>query len=85
MASTLPGVSDITESTSHQRLARISPPLVREADYENQGNAVPGQVLIQGLLAEVGGAGEVDLHCVETIQGEGAGHLRYEVRYRRAA
>jgi hypothetical protein len=27
----------------------------------------------------------VDLHCVETIQGEGAGHLRYEVRYRRAA
>ena len=25
-------------------------------------------------------AGEVDLRCVETIQGEGAVHLRYEVR-----
>jgi hypothetical protein len=25
-------------------------------------------------------AGEVDLHCVETILGEGAVHLRYEVR-----
>jgi dihydrofolate reductase len=25
-------------------------------------------------------ADEVDLHCVETIQGEGAVHLRYEVQ-----
>jgi hypothetical protein len=25
-------------------------------------------------------AAEVDLHCVETIPGEGAVHLRYEVR-----
>ncbi len=25
-------------------------------------------------------AGEVDLRCIETIQGEGAVHLRYEVR-----
>ena len=24
--------------------------------------------------------GEVDLRCVESIQGEGAVHLRYEVR-----
>ena len=80
MASTLPGASDSPESTSHQRSARIWPPLAREANYENQGNAVPGQVLIQGLLAEVGGAGEVNRHCVETIQGEGAVHLRYEVR-----
>jgi hypothetical protein len=26
------------------------------------------------------GAGEVDLRCTETIAGEGAVHLRYEVR-----
>jgi dihydrofolate reductase len=26
------------------------------------------------------GPGQVDLHCVETIHGEGAVHLRYEVR-----
>jgi len=25
-------------------------------------------------------AGEVDLRCIETIEGEGAVHLRYEVR-----
>ena len=26
------------------------------------------------------GAGQVDLQCIETIHGEGAVHLRYEVR-----
>jgi hypothetical protein len=26
------------------------------------------------------GAAQADLRCVETIQGEGAVHLRYEVR-----
>ena len=36
--------------------------------------------VLLGGGARMFGAARVDLHCVETIQGEGAVHLRYEVR-----
>src|SRR5690242_11811616 len=59
------------------------------------GVSIARQALAAGLVDEVVlhvvpkvlgrgvrlfGADEVDLHCVETIQGEGAVHLRYEVQ-----
>jgi dihydrofolate reductase len=59
------------------------------------GVSIAQQALAAGLVDEVVlhvvpklvgrglrlfGAGEVDLHCVETIRGEGAVHLRYEVK-----
>jgi hypothetical protein len=36
----------------------VSSTLKQHSRDENQGNAVPGQLLIQGLLAEVGGAAD---------------------------
>ena len=61
----------------------------------NAGVSVAKQALAAGLVDEVVlhvvpklvgrgvrlfDASEVDLRCLETVQGEGAVHLRYEVR-----
>ena len=65
------------------------------ADISVGGSELAGQALAAGLVDEVVlhvtpvllgrgtplfGTGQANLRCVETIQGEGAVHLRYEVR-----